>query len=94
MKKKVLDTGGYDNPNLVCSFEFPFGKHVVKSGDNIKIRNMRGVYRFYKIVHNPVKDVTWVDVMNVNTGQWHSFYVTQVKAVVRPKRSYRKKEST
>lgn len=75
----------------VCGFEFPFGKDIIVAGDNIKIRNTRGTFKFLKVVHNISKDVTWVDCMDNNTGEFRSFYVEQIKGVIRPKRSYRKK---
>jgi hypothetical protein len=81
----------YVGDNKVVAFEFPFGKDVIRTGDKIKIRNQRGTYRFYKIVHHTELDVTWVDVMNVDTGQWHSFYIDRVKTLIKPKRSYRKR---
>jgi hypothetical protein len=87
-ERKELYVGG---DMKVCAFELPFGKDVIRAGDNIKIRNTRGTFRFIKVVHNVVKDVTWVDCMDNATGEFKSFYVNQVKTVIRPKRSYRKK---
>lgn len=75
----------------VCSFELPFGKDIIRTGDNIKIRNTRGTFRFIKVVHNITQDITWVDCMDNNTGEFRSFYVERIKNVVRPKRSYKRK---
>lgn len=81
----------YAGGDKVCSFEFPLGKDIVRAGDKIKIKNQRGWFKFYKVVHNVKLGVTWVDVMDTNTGEWRSFYLDRVKMVDRPKRSYRKR---
>lgn len=80
----------YAGGDKVCAFEFPLGRDIVKAGDRIKIRQERGWFTFYKIVHNTKLDVTWVDVTS-DKGEWRSFYIERVKQVDRPKRSYRKR---
>jgi hypothetical protein len=96
MKSKKRDSSTptehlYAGGDKVCSFEFPLGRELVKAGDRIKIRNERGWFRFYKVVHNVSLGVTWVDVTCATTGEWRSFYLERVKMVDRPKRSYRKR---
>jgi hypothetical protein len=93
-KKKVEITQPYGyNENIFVAYEFPFGRDVMKPGDIIKIKNQRGKYRFIKVAHHAGKDVTWVDVMNVDDGQYYSFYVERIKLIIRPKKSRRKKQS-
>lgn len=81
------------NPSIYVAYELPFGRDLMKPGDVLKIKNQRGTYRFLKVAHNADLDVTWVDVMNVKDGQYHSFYVEKIKLIVRPKKSRRKKQS-
>lgn len=93
-KKKVIEQEPYNyNDNIFVSYEFPFGRDTMKPGDILKIKNQRGKFRFLKVAHHAGKDVTWVDVMNVDNGQFHSFYIDRVKLIVRPKKSRRKKQS-
>lgn len=93
-RKKIDITEPYAyNPHIFVSYEFPFGRDVMKPGDPIRIKNQRGVFTFIKVVHNAEKDVTWVDVMARKDGQFRSFYVTQIKKIERPKISRRKKQS-
>ena len=80
-----------DNENLHVHYELEFGKDVIKPGDPIKIKNTRGSFKFLKWVHNSKKDVTWIDCMDIKDGQFRSFYIEQLKGVIRPKRSRRKK---
>jgi len=93
-KKKVEITQPYEyNPSIYVAYELEFGRDTMKPGDIIRIKNQRGTYKFFKVVHNAEKDVTWVDVMSTKDGQFRSFYVDRIKLIVRPKRSRRKKQS-
>lgn len=80
------------NDQIFVSYEFPFGRDVMKPGDIIKIKNQRGKFKFLKVAHNASKDVTWVDVMKVEDGQFYSFYIDRIKLIIRPKKSRRKKQ--
>jgi hypothetical protein len=84
---EVLYAGG----NVVCAFEFPLGSDTVKTGDLVRIKNLRGMFRFYKIAHNATLDVTWIDCTDAKTGEFRSFYLHKVKSKVKPKRSYKKR---
>lgn len=79
------------NENIFVYYELEFGKFVIKPGDTIKIKNTRGTFKFIKWVHNSAADVTWIDCMNNLDGQFRSFYMEQLKGVVVPKKSRRKK---
>lgn len=71
--------------------ELEFGKDIIKPGDKIKIKNARGYFIFLKWAHNSHLDVTWVDCMNPETGEFRSFYIDSLKGVYRAKKSIRKK---
>lgn len=93
-KRKAISAEPYgDNENIFVSYELPFGRDVMKPGDIIKIKNERGKFRFIKCAHHAGKDVTWVDVMNIDNGEFRSFYVEKIKLIIRPKKSRRKKQS-
>lgn len=72
-------------------YELDFNKDTIRPGDKIKFKNVRGTFIFIKWVHNSQKDVTWIDCRNPNTHEERSFYIENLKGVVRPKRSRRKK---
>ncbi len=79
------------NPHIKTMHELPFGRDIIKPGDNIRIKNQRGTYKVYQFAYNDQTAVTWVDCMHNDHGSFHSFYVTRIKRVDRAKRSIRKK---
>lgn len=79
------------NDNITVQYELQFGKDLLKPGTKIKIKYMRGVFRFRCLAHNIPLDRTWIDCLDVEAGSWHSFRVDQIKRVVKPKRSRAKK---
>jgi len=94
MKKKsntILNEPYSFNEYISVYYELNFENDVIKPGDLIKFKNMRGVYKFVKWVHNSNIDVTWVDCMDAKTGEWKSVYINKIKGVVKPKRSRRNK---
>ncbi len=78
------------NDDIHVQYELEFKKDIIKPGNPIKIKNTRGVFKFRCIAHNIKLDVTWIDCMDEN-GQFRSFYIDQLKMLVKPKRSRRKK---
>lgn len=80
--------------DIFVSYEMEFGKDVVRPGTPIKIKYQRGVFRFRCLAHNIKLDSTWIDCIHVGDGSWHSFRVEQIRGVVKPKRSRRKKPIT
>ena len=94
MKKKreriVYEPYGY-NEHIVCYTELEFGKVVIHPGMEIKIKNQRGTFVFHKWVHNSELDVTWIDCLDKNTGEFRSFYMDRLKRVNLPKKSRGKK---
>lgn len=72
-------------------YELEFGKDIIKPGDKIKIKNVRGDFTFHKWVHNSKLDKTWIDCMDNKTGEFRSFILHDLKGLVKPKKSRRKK---
>ena len=94
MKKKIdleLSKPYGTNPNICVYTELEFGRDIIKPGDKIKFKNLRGNFTFHKWVHNSELDVTWIDCMDNKTGEFRSFYIERLKGVVRAKKSIRKK---
>jgi len=79
------------NPKIFVYTELPYKKIIIRPGMEIKIKNQRGTFIFYKWVHNSELDVTWIDCMDKKTGHWRGFYMDQLKGVVTPKKSIAKK---
>jgi hypothetical protein len=79
------------NPDISVFYELKFGKEVIKPGDMLKFKDIRGTFRFIQLAHNIKKDVTWIDCFNPTTGEYRSFYVDRLKGIVRAKKSIRKK---
>lgn len=79
------------NPDVSVFYELKFGKEVIKPGDMLKFKDIRGTFRFVQLAHNVKKDVTWIDCFNPLTGEYRSFYADRLKSLVRAKKSIRKK---
>lgn len=82
-----------NQPDIHVQYELQFKKDLIKPGTKIKIKYMRGVFKFRCLAHNVKLDSTWIDCIG-DDGAWHSFRVEQLKNVVKPKRSRRKKANT
>lgn len=82
------------NEDIHVSYEFEFGKDVVRPGTPLKIKYVRSTFKFRCLAHNIKLDSTWIDCIDANTGEWRSFRLEQIKNVVKPKRSRRKKPIT
>jgi hypothetical protein len=93
MKKRTVSTVPYGhNDKISVYYELAFLNDVIKPGDTIKFKNVRGQFTFLKFVHNSELDVSWIDCMDGKTKEFRSFYIEKLKTVVRPKRSRRKKQ--
>lgn len=77
----------YMNDKIVEYYELPFENDLIKPGDKLKIRNVRGTFVFMKMAHNMQLNKQWIDCRNIATGEFKSFYVHDIKKVIRPKRS-------
>ena len=71
--------------------EMKFGKEVVSAGYTIRIKNEKGNFKFTRLVHNSLKDVTWIDCYEGTSGVYRAFYVDRLKGLVKSKRAPRKK---
>ena len=90
-KRKELTPYWY-NPDISIFYELEFAKKILTPGTRFKVKGSRGSFIFHKLVHNSKTDVTWVDCMDDNTGEYRSFYVNKIKSVLPPKRSIKKHE--
>lgn len=91
-RKKIEYIPYSNNENIHVFYELEFLKDVIKPGDKIKFKNIRGSFVFLHMAHNSEKDVTWIDCRSVETGEYRSFYVERLKGLIREKRSRRKKQ--
>lgn len=73
------------NSNISVFEEFKFGKDIIKPGDNIQFKDVRGIFKFIRLAHNAVNDVTWIDCFNPTTGEYRSFYTNKLKGLVKNK---------
>lgn len=80
------------NPDISVQYELEFNKDTIKPGDKIKFKNTRGTFIFVRLAHNAKLDSTWIDCVDFNTKETRSFHVAKLKAVIRPKKSRRKKK--
>lgn len=78
--------------NIIVQYELEFGEVLITPGTKVKIKNTRGVFKFRCLAHNTVTDTTWIDCIDLNTGEWKSFHLAKLKGpVVQKKRRGRKK---
>lgn len=82
------------NPDISVVYELDFNNDVIKPGDKIKFKNIRGTFTFSRLAHNRVLDSTWIDCVDDKTKETRSFHLAKLKMVIRPKRSRRKKVAT
>lgn len=80
------------NPDIIIIYELEFKGQIIKPGTLIKIKNVRGTFIFKNLAHNIKKDVQWIDCIENQTGRYKAFRVDQLKLIVVPKKSRRKKQ--
>ena len=80
------------NSDIHVYYELEFMRDVIKPGDKIRFKGIRGEFTFILMAHNSKLDVTWIDCRNPATGEYRSFYVDRLKGLVRAKKSRRKKQ--
>lgn len=81
----------YYHEHIAVFYEIKYGKETINPGDLLRFKNERGTFQFIQLVHNIVKDTSWIDCMEVSTGRYRSFYVDKLKGMTRAKKSIRKK---
>lgn len=79
------------NDDIVVYYELDFYGDTIKPKDLIRFKRVRGKYRFRFWAHNIKLDSTWIDCVDVSTGEFKSFRIDKLKGVIRPKKSRRKK---
>jgi len=84
-------TNEYLSPDIFCYYELEFKKNIIKPGETIKFKGERGSFKFHKWAHNKKQNVQWIDCIEISTGRYRSFHIDELKGVLRPKKSRRKK---
>ena len=72
------------NPVWDVKLEYTHGKDLVTPGTLVKIKNVRGEFKFEKYVKNTESGMEWIDVIG-NTG-YRSFYLWDFKGIIKPKK--------
>jgi hypothetical protein len=72
------------NPVWDVKFEYTHGKDLIVPGTLVKIKNVRGEFKFEKYVRNTESGMEWIDVIG-NTG-YRSFYLWDFKGIIKPKK--------
>lgn len=79
--------------HIVAQYELQFEGDLIKPGDRIKIKNKRSSFVFRCLAHNVRLDTTWIDCIDEESGEWRSFRVHEIKCLIKPKKSRRKKKN-
>ena len=92
-KKKYVQTNEpyFYNPDITVFYEMKHGSDEIVVGTPLKFKYERSIFKFMKAAHNAEKNVTWIDCMETTTGVFRSFYVEELKGVVKPKRKRKKR---
>jgi hypothetical protein len=72
------------NPVWDVKLEYAHGKDLIVPGTLVKIKNVRGEFKFEKYVKNIESGMEWIDVIG-NTG-YRSFYLHDFKGIIKPKK--------
>jgi hypothetical protein len=72
------------NPVWDVKLEYVHGKDLIVPGTLIKIKNVRGEFKFEKYVKNKDSGMEWIDVIG-STG-YRSFYLWDLKGIIKPKK--------
>jgi len=77
------------NPKWAVTYSYQHGKDLIEPGDPIRIKFVRGTFKFLRHIRHIEKGVSWIDC----TGPegYKSFYVEELKGKVKPKKFRRKK---
>jgi hypothetical protein len=79
--------------HIAVSYEFEFNGEVIRPKTEIKMKNMRGKFKFRCIATNVRTGSSWIDCVDCESGEWRSFRVEKLKCIVKPKKSRRKKKN-
>lgn len=89
---KWYDGAYAGNEDISVKWELEFEGDTIKSGDRVKVKYQRGIFKFRCLAHSLKSDTTWFDCIDESTGEWRSFYVEKLKGPVK-KRSRRGKKN-
>lgn len=81
----------YYNPDITVFYELKHGNDQIVVGTPLKFKYERSTFKFMKAAHHSGKNVTWIDCMETTTGVFRSFYVDNLKGVIKPKRQRKKR---
>lgn len=92
-RAKVVTQPFHYNQSITVFYEMKHGNDQISAGTVVRFKNRRGTFKFVKLVHNAEKNVSWIDCMETNTGIYRSFYVEELKGMVKPKKRRKKRAS-
>ena len=72
------------NPSWDVKLEYTHGKDLITPGTLVKIKNVRGEFKFEKYVKNVDSGMEWIDVIGP-TG-YRCFYLWDFKGIIKPKK--------
>ena len=72
----------WDNPAIYLMYEVTWKGQLIRSGDPIKIRRQRGVFRFTRLVADIKEKREWCECMDMKTGKFRRFYIDQIAGPV------------
>jgi len=78
------------NTDISVFYEAKHGSDEIVVGTPLRFKYQRGVYKFIRMVHNAKKESTWIDCVDAANGTFRSFYVDDLKCVVKPKKTRKK----
>ena len=78
------------NTDISVFYEAKHGNDEIVVGTPLRFKYQRGIYKFLKMAHNAKKGLTWIDCMDMANGTFRSFYVDDLKCVVKPKKTRKK----
>ena len=90
-RKSTSEYSPYDfNLSISVFYELKHGADEIIVGTPLRFKYQRGTYTFVKMVHNAEKETSWIDCTDSATGVYRSFYVKDLKGVVKPKKTRKK----
>lgn len=84
---------GASTGRFAVQYEIEFNGDLIKPGTIVKLKNMRGTFKWRCLVNNVETGAEWFDCIDCETGEHRSFRVEKLKGVVKPKKSRRRKKN-
>ena len=89
-KKQPPREAYYFAPHVSVYDTLDFDGELISPGQKVRIKNRRGTFTFRGWAHNSKADVQWLDLIEDKTGMFRTFYLDELKGIVRAKRSRKK----